>query len=277
MTTKSFVIGHPIAHSKSPLIHGYWLEQLGIAGDYQALDVAPADLPTLFDDLRRGEYLGGNVTLPHKEAVIKMCDIVAPEAVEIGAVNTLVAKQGAVHGTNTDLYGFLSNLDQQAPNWDRESETAIVLGAGGAARAILIALRNRGFSQIHILNRTLERAQSLANELKGPFQAHRFEAFADLAPSASFLVNTTSIGMHGTKFDDVDLGLLKSDAVVTDIVYTPMITPLLATASARGLKTVDGLGMLLHQAVPGFEAWYGKRPEVTLKLRQLIETAMEDK
>lgn len=276
MPIKSFVIGHPINHSKSPLIHGHWLKTLDIAGNYQAVDVPPQSLPQFFDQLRAGAFKGGNVTVPHKEQALKLCDEITPEAVEIGAVNTLLVKNGAVHGSNTDMHGFLANLDHKAPDWDRNTQTAIVLGAGGAARAVLIGLRNRGFKRIHILNRTLERAQNLAAELTGPFSAHSFEDFSKLAHEANLLVNTTTIGMHGTKFENIDLSQLNSKAVVTDIVYTPLVTPLLADAKKHGHKTVDGLGMLLHQAVPGFEAWYGQRPEVTPQLRQLVETALED-
>lgn len=276
MTTKSFVIGYPIQHSKSPLIHDHWLKQHNILGSYDAIEVAPDALPAFFDQLRAGVFLGGNVTVPHKENALALCDEITPEAVEIGAVNTLVVKNGAVRGSNTDIDGFLANLDQKAPEWDRNNKNVIVLGAGGAARAILIGLRNRGFKHIHILNRTLERAKKLSDELTGPFTAHKFEDFGELAGAASLLVNTTTIGMHGTKFENLDLKHLNPEAVVTDIVYTPLVTPLLADADARGFKIVDGLGMLLHQAVPGFEAWYGVRPEVTPALRQLVETALED-
>lgn len=274
-SVKAFVIGHPIAHSRSPLIHGTWLETYGIAGSYEAIDVAPEALPDFIAALRVGAFAGGNVTIPHKETVFALCDEVDPLARRIGAVNTLVSRQGKVRGTNTDYLGFLGNLDQEAPGWDGARELAIVLGAGGAARAILVALAERGFSRIAILNRTVDKARALADEMGPLFSGHALSGFADLAPRASLLVNTSSIGMHGSRFEDLPLDALSETALVTDIVYTPLQTPLLAEARARKLRTVDGLGMLLHQAVPGFEAWFGTRPEVTAQLRERIEATLE--
>ncbi len=275
MTTKAFVIGHPIAHSRSPLIHGTWLAQHGIDGTYEAIDVAPADLPAFFKRLRAGEFAGGNVTIPHKEAVFALCDAVDDLARTIGAVNTLVVRDGMVTGINTDYLGFLGNLDAGAPGWTAQPGDAIVLGAGGAARAILVALRERFAGTIHVLNRTLANAQALVAKIEGPFEAHGFDAYAELAPHASLVVNTSSVGMHGTRFEWLDLDLLPQTALVTDIVYVPLMTPLLADAKARGLKTVDGLGMLLHQAVPGFAHWFGVTPQVTPDLRQRIEATLE--
>ena len=272
---KAFVIGHPIRHSRSPLIHGTWLSQYGIAGSYEAIDVAPEGLPAFIERLRQGEFAGGNVTIPHKEAVFALCDSVDPLARTIGAVNTLVRQaDGKLHGFNTDYMGFLGNLDQNAPGWDRSRGRAIVLGAGGASRAILVALRERGLTEIALLNRTEEKAVALAREIEGPFLPGRLDRFADFAPGASLLVNTTSIGMHGSRFDDLDLSLLPKAALVTDAVYVPLVTPLLADARSLGLRTVDGLGMLLHQAVPGFEAWFGVRPAVTAELREKIEATL---
>lgn len=275
MTRKAFVIGHPIAHSRSPLIHGTWLARHGIDGSYEAIDVAPEALGDFFARLRQGEFAGGNVTIPHKEAVFALCDEVDPLARTIGAVNTLVVEEGRVYGTNTDYLGFLGNLDSRARGWDQGLDEAIVLGAGGAARAILVALRKRGISRIHILNRTPANAQLLAAEMEGPFEAHGLEAFASLAPGAGLVVNTSSVGMHGTRFEGLDLELLPQNALVTDIVYVPLVTPLLAAAAARGLRTVDGLGMLLHQAVPGFAAWFGVEPAVDAELRGRIEATLE--
>ena len=275
MTIKAFVIGHPIAHSRSPIIHGTWLAEHGIDGSYRAIDVAPAELPAFFDRLRSGEFAGGNVTIPHKEAVFALCDSVDPLARTIGAVNTLVVTDGKVHGTNTDYLGFLGNLDAGAPFWSDGLENAVVLGAGGASRAVLVALQSRNVGTIHLLNRTLANAVRLASEIGGNIIPHEFNAFADVAPTAPLVVNTSSVGMHGTRFDNLDLNLLPDDALVTDIVYAPLITPLLADASARGLRVVDGLGMLLHQAVPGFEAWFGLRPAVTPALRARIEATLE--
>lgn len=275
MTIKAFVIGHPIAHSRSPLIHGTWLAEHGIDGSYEAIDVAPAELPAFFDRLRSGEFAGGNVTIPHKETVFALCDSVDPLATTIGAVNTLVVRDGKVHGSNTDYLGFLGNLDAEAPGWSDGPADAMVIGAGGAARAILVALRRRDGGKVHVLNRTVANAQALVDDIDGPFEAHGFDAFDELAPQTGLLVNTSSIGMHGTRFDWLDLALLPETALVTDIVYAPLITPLLADAKARGLRIVDGLGMLLHQAVPGFEAWFGVRPEVTPALRARIEATLE--
>lgn len=274
MTIKAFVIGHPIAHSRSPLIHGTWLAEHNIDGSYEAIDVAPAELPGFFERLRAGEFAGGNVTIPHKEAVFALCDSVDPLARTIGAVNTLVMRDGTVHGTNTDYLGFLGNLDAGAPDWSADKKPAIVLGAGGAARAILVALKSRGIPVI-LLNRTRSTADRLAAEIGGDIRAGELADFNAAAPSAGLVVNTTSIGMHGSRFDGFDLDLLPSDALVTDIVYAPLVTPLLADARARGLRIVDGLGMLLHQAVPGFEAWFGIRPLVTRDLRTRIEATLE--
>ena len=275
MTRKAFVIGHPIAHSRSPLIHGTWLAEHGIDGSYEPIDVAPEDLPAFFERLRRGEFVGGNVTIPHKETVRALCDSVDPLARTIGAVNTLVVADGAVHGTNTDYLGFLGNLDAGAPGWSETLKEAIILGAGGAARAVLVALKSRGIERIHLLNRTLANAEKLAEEIGGPVVPGLIETYAELAPSAGLLVNTTSIGMHGTRFEALDLERLPQTALVTDIVYVPLVTPLLADARALGLRTVDGLGMLLHQAVPGFAAWFGVTPTVSPALRARVEATLE--
>ena len=274
MTIKAFVIGHPINHSRSPLIHSTWLDEHGIDGSYEAIDVTPAALPAFFDRLRTGEFAGGNVTIPHKEAVFAQCDEVDPLARMIGAVNTLVVRDGKVLGSNTDYLGFLGNLDAAAPGWSDGPNDALIIGAGGAARAVLVALRRRDGGKVHVLNRTLANAQALVDEIDGPFEANGFEDFAALAPHIGLVVNTSSIGMHGSRFDWLDLGLLPSTALVTDIVYTPLQTPLLVDATLHGLHAVDGLGMLLHQAVPGFEAWFGTRPSVTPALRAKIEATL---
>ena len=275
MTSKAFVIGHPINHSRSPLIHGTWLAEHGIDGSYEAIDVAPSDLPAFFERLRRGEFAGGNVTIPHKEAVFSLCDVVDPLARRIGAVNTLVVHDGKVHGSNTDYLGFLGNLDAAMPGWSDGPDDALVIGAGGAARAVLVALQRRDGGRVHVLNRTLANAQALVDDIEGPFEAHGFDAFARLAPRIGIVINTSSIGMHGSRFDWLDLSLLAPTTLVTDIVYVPLETPLLADARRHGLPTVDGLGMLLHQAVPGFEAWFGTRPTVTPALRARIEATLD--
>lgn len=275
MTKKAFVIGHPIAHSRSPLIHGTWLAEYGIDGSYEAIDVAPAALPAFFDRLRSGEFAGGNVTIPHKEMVFDLCDSVDDLARTIGAVNTIMVRDGRIYGTNTDYLGFLGNLDAGAPHWSEGVTDALVIGAGGAARAVLVALRERLRGTVHVLNRTLANAQALVAEIDGPFEAHGFDAFPALAPRIGLVVNTSSVGMHGSRFDWLDMSLLAPGTLVTDIVYAPLITPLLADAQARGLPVVDGLGMLLHQAVPGFAAWFSVTPEVTPQLRARIEGSLE--
>lgn len=275
MTIKAFVIGHPIAHSRSPLIHGTWLAEHGIDGTYEAIDVAPEALPGFFERLRSGEFAGGNVTIPHKEAVFALCDNVDELARKIGAVNTLVVRQGQVYGTNTDYLGFLGNLDANAPGWSDDLDAALVLGAGGAARAILVALKSRNIPVI-LLNRTRATAERLANEFgHDGFTAGTLDDINQLAPRAGLVVNTTSLGMHGTRFDQFDMNVLRPGTLVTDIVYSPLETPLLADARARGLPVVDGLGMLLHQAMPGFEAWFGVKPTVTPALRARIEATLD--
>jgi len=271
---RAFVIGHPIAHSRSPLIHNYWLKLYGIEGSYEAIDVAPADLPAFFDRLRAKEFVGGNVTIPHKQVAFALADELDPQAEAIGAVNTLVTRDGGVYGTNTDYLGFLGNLDQHVPGWDKELDEVIVLGAGGSCRAILVALKSRDIGRIHLLNRTVSKAEDIALDLAGRIEVGGLGDFAARARNARLVVNTSAVGMNGTKFEHVELGKLPKEAVVTDIVYVPLETPLLAEAKAAGLKTVDGLGMLLHQAVPGFEAWFGKAPEVTPELRQLVEASL---
>jgi shikimate dehydrogenase len=271
---RAFVIGHPIAHSRSPLIHNFWLRAYGIEGSYEPIDVAPADLGAFFERLRTGEFAGGNVTIPHKQVAFDLVDAREPLAEAIGAVNTLVVDNGEVNGSNTDYLGFLGNLDQAAPGWDKGLGEAIVLGAGGACRAVLVALKSRDIGHIHLLNRTVGKAEAVALDLEGRIEVGGLGDFPARAANARLVVNTSAVGMKGTAFDDLDLGRLPGDALVTDIVYTPLETPLLADARSRGLRTVDGLGMLLHQAVPGFEAWFGRRPEVTPELRALVEASL---
>ncbi|MDQ6434167.1 shikimate dehydrogenase [Mesorhizobium sp. LHD-90] len=267
---KAFVCGHPIAHSRSPKIHGHWLKHYGLAGNYEAIDVDPAGFAEFAASVRAGRFAGGNVTIPHKEAAFAAVDRRDQAAQDIGAVNTLWVEHGLLHGSNTDAYGFAANLDDRAPGWSAVPGPVVVLGAGGAARAVLYALRERGFSDIRIVNRTVARARALAGEFGPVFSAHGFEDTDAILGDASLLVNTTALGMHGETEFPVDVGRLPGHALVTDIVYVPLETPLLAAARRRGLATVDGLGMLLYQAVPGFEKWFGVRPEVTPALRDLI-------
>jgi shikimate dehydrogenase len=271
---RAFVIGHPIKHSRSPLIHGHWLEEHRIDGSYEAIDVSPAALPDFFARVTAGEFAGGNVTIPHKEAAFAFADELDPLCQTIGATNTLVYRPGSIYGFNTDYMGFLGNLDQNAPGWDDDLGSAVVIGAGGSARAILVALKSRGVPAIHLLNRTVEKAEDMAIELGGPIKAGPLSDFQAVAPAAGLVVNCSSVGLNGSSFERMELGLLPSSAVVTDLVYVPLETPLLAAARRRGLKTVDGLGMLLHQAAPGFEAWFGVRPAVTPSLRRLVEATL---
>ncbi len=266
---KAFVIGHPIAHSRSPKIHGHWLQAYGIAGSYAAIDVAPDDIARFVASFPGQGFVGGNVTIPHKEAVHALVARRDEAACEIGAVNTLWLENGEVWGGNTDAYGFAANLDEHAPGWERNGP-AVVLGAGGAARAIVHALKARGVADIRIVNRTPERARELSDRFGAGTSAHGLAAAGELLADAGLLVNTTALGMHGNEGLPADPAGLPDRAIVTDIVYVPLETPLLAAARKRGLGTVDGLGMLLHQAVPGFERWFGRRPEVTPALRAAI-------
>jgi|TARA_A100001391_G_scaffold79458_2_gene51602 shikimate dehydrogenase len=271
---KAFVIGHPIAHSRSPLIHQSWIAEHGLDASYEAIEVAPADLPGFISRLQEGEFVGGNVTIPHKEEVMALIDEIDPLAAKIGAVNTLVANDGKILGSNTDYAGFLANLDAAAPGWDEELQSAVVIGAGGGSRAILAALIDRGVPRIDLVNRTLGRAEALAAEFGPTVVPGSLSDIGSLMMGAGLLVNTSSVGMKGTGFDGLDISRLAPGAVVTDIVYTPLITPLLAQARAKGFASVDGLGMLLYQAVPGFRAWFGIEPAVTDELRNRVLAAL---
>jgi shikimate dehydrogenase len=267
--THACIIGHPVRHSRSPKLHGHWLETLSIPGDYGFADVAPEDVEGFIRGLRASGYAGANVTVPHKLAALRAADRVEPEAAAIGAVNTLWYEGDVLVGGNTDVYGFLASLDQDAPGWDT-GKRAIVLGAGGAARAIVYGLIGRGFAVV-VVNRTLARAQELAAYFGTGVTAAGFDVLPALLPSCDLLVNSTSLGRTGSAPLPVILDGLPREAVVFDAVYVPLETPLLAEARARGNRVVDGLGMLLHQAVPGFAHWFGVRPMVTPQLRALIE------
>jgi shikimate dehydrogenase len=268
---RAFVAGHPIAHSRSPLIHGHWLAEHGIDGTYARLDVAPADFPAFVRGLSESGYAGGNITIPHKEAAFALADALTPRAKKIGAVNTLVVgRDGRVQGDNTDAPGFCAHLDQTLGSGWPERGTAVVLGAGGAARAIVVGLAERGVGRILVSNRTPDRAAAVAALAPGAADALPWSALPGAMAEAGLLVNTTALGMKGQPPLTLDLATLREGAAVADIVYAPLETPLLAAARARGLPAVDGLGMLLHQAVPGFEAWFGARPAVTAALRDRI-------
>lgn len=274
---RAFVTGFPVRHSRSPKIHGYWLKHFGIMGSYEAVEVAPEDFPGFIASLKDATsgFVGGNVTIPHKEQAFALADAPDELARELGAANTLYLRDGRLHATNTDGYGFLSNLDDRAPGWADRKDRAVVLGAGGASRAIIQALRDRGFGEIHVLNRTLGRAQELADRFGPRIHAAPIDALAERLAGADLFVNTTSLGMDDTDAIAIDFTAMRPDGLVTDIVYVPLITPILLQARDQGMRIADGLGMLLHQAVPGFEKWFGKRPEVTPELRALIVADME--
>jgi shikimate dehydrogenase len=267
------VMGWPVEHSLSPRLHGYWLEQHGIDGAYVPLAVAPADLPTALTALPALGFRGVNLTLPHKEQALDLCQEVDDLARRIGAVNTIVVRDGRLFGSNSDAFGFLENLKDGAPDWRAEAAPAVVLGAGGASRAVVAALADAGAPEVRLVNRTRERAEALATALGGALSVYDWDRREAALAEAGLLVNTTTLGMAGQPPLDLDLGALPAEAVVTDIVYTPLMTPLLQAARTRGNPLVDGLGMLLHQARPGFEAWFGVRPEVTPGLRDFVLSA----
>jgi len=269
-TKRVCVMGWPVEHSRSPLIHNYWIEKYGVENAvYEKRAVKPEEAEETIRNLNDLGYIGANVTVPHKETAYQVLPRRDRMASRIGAVNTIVTKAGGLEGRNTDGYGFIANLKEGAPDWDR-SKPAVVLGAGGAARAVIAALWEEGINEVRLVNRTKLRAEKLAADLSLPVLVIDWENRNAALPGAGLLVNTTSLGMEGNDPLDLDISKLPGEAVVTDIVYSPLITPLLDAARKQGLKTVDGLGMLLHQAVPGFEAWFGVRPEVTGELRKLI-------
>jgi shikimate dehydrogenase len=264
------IIGWPVGHSRSPIIHNYWIRQHGIAGDYRKEVVSPEEFPTFLAGLSDRSYVGANVTIPHKEAALAL-SVPDERARAVGAANTLWRDGATLRSTNTDVEGFLGNLDASAPGWDRDLQSALVLGAGGSARAVLFGLIERGVSRIHLVNRTMDRAQALAQRFGAAVVPARWEETHALLGGAGLLVNSTSLGMKGQPPLTVDLARLPANAVVADLVYVPLVTPLLAAARARGLATADGLGMLLHQAVRGFSLWFGVKPVVTPELRALVE------
>jgi shikimate dehydrogenase len=263
------LIGWPAAHSRSPLIHHYWLRMLGIEGGYSIEAVPPEGFAEFVLHLSAHGFVGANVTIPHKERALAL-SVPDARARAVGAANTLWYEGGELRSTNTDIEGFIDNLDACAPGWDAATE-ALVLGAGGSSRAVVFGLIERGIRRVHLANRTIARARTLADQFGASVHPVSWDGIDDLLPRAELLVNTTSLGMHGQPVLEIEAGRLPSHAVVADLVYVPLQTPLLAAARARGLKTADGLGMLLHQAVRGFELWFGQRPEVTPELRALVE------
>jgi shikimate dehydrogenase len=269
------IIGWPVGHSRSPKLHGYWLARHGIEGAYIPLPVRPERLPAALRGLSALGFAGANVTVPHKQAALALVDRVDPLARRIGAVNLLVVQpDGSLLGRNTDAEGFLAGLREQAPQWRPESGPAVVLGAGGAARAVVASLIDAGAPEIRLLNRTRAHAEHLAATLGGPVRVLDWEGRNAALDGAALLVNTTSLGMQGQPRLSLDLAALPRGAAVDDLVYAPLETSLLAAARARGNPVADGLGMLLHQAVPSFEAWFGVRPEVTPELRALIAATL---
>lgn len=269
------LIGWPAAHSRSPLIHHHWLHKLGIAGGYTIEAVPPEELADFVTHLHGRGFVGANVTIPHKERVLELTE---PDsrARAVGAANTLWYEHGILRATNTDVEGFVGNLDAAAPGWDR-TDVALVLGSGGSARAVVFGLLERGIGRVHVINRTAARAQALADQFGPRVVAGGWEQVSALLPQAGLLVNTTSLGMHGQPPLAIEIGRLPEQAVVVDIVYVPLETQLLVAARARGLRTADGLGMLLHQAVRGFELWFGERPQVTPELRALVEADLRNR
>lgn len=263
------LIGWPAAHSRSPIIHKYWLKQFGIAGDYRIEAVEPAAFADFIGSLAARGYRGANVTIPHKEQALALSTPDA-RARAVGAANTLYFAGGSLHSTNTDVEGFIGNLDASAPDWSANGE-AVVLGAGGSARAVVFGLVERGVPRIHLVNRSRDRAQALAQSYGERVHVVTWDGVAAILPKAGLVVNTTSLGMKGQPSLPFDVSALRADAAVADLVYVPLETALLKAARARGLRTADGLGMLLHQAVRGFELWFGKRPQVTPELRALVE------
>jgi shikimate dehydrogenase len=268
------VIGWPVGHSLSPALHRHWLDKHRIAGTYEAVAVAPEDLEKFLRSLARSGWRGVNVTIPHKERALACMDSVEPAAERIGAVNTVVVgDKGRLLGSNTDGYGFWQNIIAAAPKFDLAGGVAVILGAGGAARAIAVALIDAGAKEIRVVNRTPARAKLLARSLGRPLRALAWEQRNAALAGAALLVNATSLGMAGQPPLDIDLTALPTAAMVNDIVYKPLETPLLAAAAARGNPVVDGLGMLLHQARPGFRAWFGVDPRVTPDLRRAVLAA----
>lgn len=268
------VIGHPIAHSRSPTLHGFWLKRYGIKGHYIPMDVAPQDLRQVLEILPKLGFVGVNVTIPHKEAVLKIVDVVTDRAALIGAANTLIfRKDGRIHADNTDGAGFIANLRQNAPHWSPAAGPAAVFGAGGAARAIVAALIEVGVPEIRIANRTQPRAQALRADFGAKLQIYDWVQAPNMLEGAATVINTTSLGMAGKSDFRVPLDGLERDALVTDLVYNPLKTHFLLEAETRGCTVVDGLGMLLHQAAPGFERWFDQRPEVDEATRQAVLSA----
>jgi len=265
------VIGNPISHSLSPKLHSYWLDRYGIEGEYTALQVSEDQLESTLRALPKQGFIGANVTLPHKVSIMQFADKITDRATLIGAANTLIFKEdGRIFADNTDGYGFMANLHQGAPDWDPKAGPAAIFGAGGAARAIIVALADAGVPEIIISNRTRPKAEALRADFGARVRVVDWVQADQMLEDANVAINTTSLGMAGAQEFKVPLDALPATAVVTDIVYNPLRTPFLMAAEEKGCITVDGLGMLLHQGVPGFERWFGQRPEVDEATRQAV-------
>lgn len=265
------VFGWPVDHSRSPRLHGYWLKQAGIDGAYIPFATHPSKLEQGIRALPALGFRGGNITLPHKERAVAFVDALTPTAKRIGAINTLVVREdGSILGDNSDGFGFIANLQQLQPQWRGTDGPAVLLGAGGAARAIVVSLLDAGAPEIRIVNRTTRRAEEIAEAVGGPIRVLPWDARAEALKDAALLVNGTTLGMAGQQPLEIDLTQLPTGAVVYDIVYVPLQTELLKAAQARGNQTVDGIGMLLHQARPGFRAWFGADAQVTPELRAFV-------
>jgi shikimate dehydrogenase len=269
------IMGWPVAHSRSPLLHGYWIKQLGLSGAYVYLPVKPELLADALRGLPALGFAGCNATIPHKEAAVRLVDRVDPLAKRIGAINTIVVEpDGLLSGSNTDVFGFIECLREAAPSWRVDSGPVTVMGAGGGARAVVASLAERGAKEIRVANRTLARAKALAADFGAPVRAVAWEQRHDALDGTALLVNTTSLGMSGQPALDLSLDRLPKSALVCDIVYIPLETPLLAAARQRGNAVVNGLGMLIHQARPAFKAWFGVMPDATAELRRLAEATI---
>ncbi len=267
------LIGWPAAHSRSPLIYHYWLRSLAIEGGYTIEAIPPEGFAEFVQHLSGHGFVGANVTLPHKERALSL-SVPDARAKAVGAANTLWYDGGELRSTNTDIEGFVDNLDACARGWDATGD-ALVLGAGGSSRAVVFGLMERGIKRVQLANRTMERGRALADQFGNAVQVIAWDAINEVLPRAGLLVNTTSLGMRGQPALELDVRLLPSSAIVADLVYVPLETALLKAARERGLKTADGLGMLLHQAVRGFELWFGQRPQVTPELRALVEADLK--
>lgn len=274
-TKRACIVGWPVEHSRSPMIHGHWLAKYGIDGAYTKAPVKPEDAANFFRSLAANGLAGCNVTVPHKEAAFAAADVLDGSAEAVGAANTLWLEDGRLHAANSDTYGFMTNLSAAAPHWRDRDAPVVVLGAGGSARTIVYGFLDAGVSEIRVVNRTLDRAEAVARHFGGKVKPVAWDGRHAACAGAGVLVNTTTLGMPKSGPLDLDVGALPAFATVADIVYVPLETALLRNARARGLAAVDGLGMLLHQAVPGFEKWFGVRPEVTAELRQIIVRDIE--